>query len=725
MSAHKPPLIPVVLRLTLFWWIVFTVIAFGNDPFGVGVFVWENLSGFAEYAYQITFVGAASALVIGWIFYAKKIWGLKRLEPNKFMGLKSSVGKIPLPNPPLPRIKHEKERLPITGEHMLAWLNSQTTEVAAEKKGEAPKKELSAYGRLFMAIWDTYSAHAHYPASHRLGGHGDKRLHAHCHDVADYALKLAAEGWTYTGIYVKKRGRVARRIMEPNSTESVLNAQDPLIAIAALAHDIGKIIAYDVDDEGNIESNKEEDSNTLDDDDGRVLHDMLAPRALALMPEFWEITHRDRLALNMALAHYHHPSAFPLDRYKRLLDERAASVMALLIDADRQVSANEIREVGGALAEEMDEVQSEEIWQAFVKCITEFGRINGVGDPAKNMTVQIGQKHKDFIVIKEVELRNLVLQALNWTKEDNAERYYLTVKLLNVLMEKGLLYTHHNGEDFAAYLPMYRVAFYHDKKMSHITDFAPAVVIKHPPVAMEELQDLSFMAIHPAVAVIKHPTLTHLKTIKDREKLNAMITRAFSSQDTLQVAQDLVPGAEIKINEKLPEPLLQEPGAVQEDVSQQEQGDPAAQTSDAPAANDRDPIRAPSTMSVSGPKTANQAEEDAPSLPSVVRKHRNKPTRLTHFNAEDIEAINGFVDAQQEKITRKRETVSVAEAQVLAREEHKRSRAAAEGGQNRPRPQTHQSRPRPRQESEEQIESAAAAVNQKLTAADKKSKFGL
>lgn len=33
-----------------------------------------------------------------------------------------------------------------------------------------PKDELSSHGALFLAIWDTLCAHAHYPASHRQGG---------------------------------------------------------------------------------------------------------------------------------------------------------------------------------------------------------------------------------------------------------------------------------------------------------------------------------------------------------------------------------------------------------------------------------------------------------------------------------------------------------------------------------------------------------------------------
>src|SRR5690606_7699987 len=151
------------------------------------------------------------------------------------------------------------------------------------------------------------------------------------------------------------------------------------------------------------------------------------------MPEFWKIDHRDRLAINMALAHYHHPSAFPLDKYQRLLDERAASVMALLIDADRAVSAMEADLPQDKAHEEMDEALEEEIYQAFVEIILQPGRINGVGNPEENALIQIGQKHATFIAIQEKRLRSLMLKKMNWSKDDSENRYHLTVKLLTVL----------------------------------------------------------------------------------------------------------------------------------------------------------------------------------------------------------------------------------------------------------------------------------------------------
>lgn len=632
MAVNRKSLPLVVARVAFFWWCVFTIIAFGLKPREIITYFLDNAGFFVRYLYLIGFVVVLMSALVGLAVYAIKMATVLRLRASKFMGLSSTVGNIPLPNPPLPRIKEPKRRLPITGKRLQQWFDAQHTEKPGTKDKEKVEM-LNAHGKLFLAIWDTYCAHAHYPASHRLGGHGDKRLYAHCHDVAEHAMELAQEGWQYTGVYVKKRGRKARLIMEPNSPKSVLNSADPIIPIVALAHDIGKIEAYKIDDQGNIIENREEESNTLDDDDGRVLHDMLAPRALALMPEFWKIDHRDRLAINMALAHYHHPSAFPLDRYERLLDERAASVMALLIDADRAVSAKEADLSQDKANEEMDEALEQEIYQAFVDIILQPGRINGVGNPEENAMIQLGQKHENFIAIQEKRLRSLMLRKMNWSKDDSDNRYHLTVKLLTVLKEKGLLYVEHGGVDFSAYLPMYKVALYHHAKTRHLADLAPAIVIKIPSSSFPELEPMSFMSIHPAKAIIKHPMLTHLSNIKDPQRLNEMITQAFDQSDIEHIEEDLTK------EDDTPDPDGEEPQPPEQDARTP---DPEPEPSKEEAA---EPL---GTTPEEPPSTQIDTEPQQPTRP-LRRAKDKKPLRLTDLDATRAAQVDKTVQRAIDK----------------------------------------------------------------------------
>lgn len=663
MAVNRKSLPLVVARVAFFWWCVFTLVAFGLKPREIIVYFMENSGFFLRYMYLIGFIVIFLAALVGLAVYATKMRKVWQLRPGKFMGLKSTIGQIPLPNPPLPRIRDPKRRLPIAGEHLKRWLQDQyivDAKGSGKKTGEG-QKVLNAHGKLFLAVWDTFAAHTHYPASHRLGGHGDRRLHDHCHDVAEHALMLAVQGWTYTGIYVKKRGRKARKIMEPNSPNSVLNANDPIIPIVALAHDIGKLIAYEVDTTGNIIQNKEEESNTLDDDDGRVLHDMLAPRALALMPEFWDIDHRDRLAINMALAHYHHPSAFPLDRYQRLLDERAASVMALLIDADRTVSAIEADLPQERTNEDMDEALEQEIYEAFVQIVLEPGRINGVGRPEENALIQIGQKHSEFIAIKETRLRALMLKKLNWSKDDSDNRYHLTIKLLTVLREKGLLYVEHAGVDFSAYLPMYKVALYHHTKTTHLADLAPAVVINIPSTAFPELEPISFMSIHPAKAIIKHPMLTHLNQIKDRDRLDEMIARAFDPSDIANIDRDL---------------MKEDENAEQEEPT--EQGTTTSQTLSADKSSTSAPGKeeagtAPAVAAVPPAPPPKSDQQQAPARP-LRRVRDKKPLRLTDLDAGRAALVDKAVQSaigqsnqrKAVKVAEKRKQSEATEADLAA-----------------------------------------------------------
>lgn len=715
MAVNRKSLVWVVIRISIFWWCLFTLVAFGSSPVKIVEYLGLHAYDILRYLYQVVFACAVMVLAIGVGVYAQRMFRLKSLLKHELMGVVSTIGKVPLPNPPLPRLKDRSTRIPITGERLNAWLQAQYVQDKSQK-GQDAKKVLNSYGRLFMAIWDTYCAHAHYPASHRLGGHGDKRLYAHCHDVAERALELAHEGWQYTGIYVKKKGRKPVLIMQPNSASAKLNPEDPIIALAGLAHDIGKLVVYKVDRSGAIIDNKEEGGNTLNDDDGRVLHDMLGPRVLALMPEYWDLLPRDRAALSMALAHYHHPSAFPLDRYKRLLDERAAAVMSLLIEADRAVSMEEAALPKSVQDAEMEAEQTEAIYNAFVKIVTEFGRINGVGVPADNAKIQIGQKHGNFIAIKELSLRTLMLNELGWSLDDGESRYHVTVKLLNILKDKDLLYVKHNGVDFSAYLPMYRVSIYHHQKSRHLTDLAPAIVIKTPPMTVDELRSLAFMDDHPAVAVIKYPMLTHLNSIKNREKLDEMIIQAFNARDLEEMGDAMGPGEE----EDAEQDVEMAPGAdlPVEQSTETVPPEPADDDEDVPHPVEYVPPQPdmfgyPEDVQ-DGPQAAIQ--EDAPE-PVTLSPSGRKPKRLTDLNAADAELVNKAVQEAQQRRKKRVAQKRAQEAEDAAQE------AEAAKTQSAKR-KAHRAQAGQRQVSLELLEAESEQINQNITEDQKRALFG-
>jgi hypothetical protein len=424
-------------------------------------------------------------------------------------------------------------------------------EKRAEQAARLPEPKdgkLSSHGALFLAIWDTLCAHAHYPASHPKGGHGRAKLHAHSMRVAERCLhEVSADGgaWQYDGVYSKRRGRVAVRVFE-NTTKYRLNPLDPLIPIVGLAHDLGKIDAYVVTRRGEIKKiNKEPRGNTLSDDERGVIHDKLGPRIIAKMPEYWTLRPQDRSLLSMAVGHYHHPSQFPLDGHGLVCD-RAAALMMLLVKADREVSSEETGVAAGA-ANEMTADDLEEIYETFVKIITEPGRINGVGNPEEDAKIRIGQKHEDFIVVKASALMSLLRQELNLSLAAGEHKHDLLNHLLALLKDKGIIYDQHNGADLSLYSPLYRVSLYHSQSMKHITDLVPALLLNIPGVELPEFYHLTHLACNPHTAVVRGIVLSHIPKhrVKDPTHLNAAVVRAFGEEEAeldlhAEVAEDAI-----------------------------------------------------------------------------------------------------------------------------------------------------------------------------------------
>lgn len=507
-----------VARLTIFYWLVFTIISLAKSPMGFidGLDHW-----FTQTKYTLLLIALCSALAMAAVLlkiYLNKKKILRNLQPDERLGIHCTKGPVPAKD--FLYIDQNTPMKPLHGELLQKWIETQN-KIAQESGKE------SVYVNLLEAVWRIYSQYEHFPASHRIGGHGDRRLYLHCHDVAEHCLRLAQSGWVYEGIFVKKRGRKPIKIHNPNSANSVLNPNDPLIPIIGLAHDIGKLLCYEVDKQGSIIKNLEGNSTTQDDDSAGVMHDYLGPRILAQLPEFWALNARDRNAITLAIAFYHHPSAIPLKSNGMLLDERAAILMSLLIQADREVSASES---GVDLNDEVDEDYSEEIYSAFASIISTFGRINGVGTPAIDRKNMIGMKYANCIVIRERPLRLLLLQQLNLTEEGGEKRYDFTLQLLNILKERGLLYTQHENTDFGDYLPMYRVALYHHIKKKHMTTFSPALVIKVPDASMPEFESLGFLELHNSIPVFESVMTTHLKKVKNPELLEQLNLQAFGDE---------------------------------------------------------------------------------------------------------------------------------------------------------------------------------------------------
>src|SRR5690554_1303262 len=109
---YQESLFTVFLRVLFFWWIIFTVIEIGNDSallLDVGDFVAAMYS-------RVWYIGAASLFgvcFVGLYVYLSKEKIQIDLSERSELGLKTTMGAVPMPVAPAARIKGVSKRLPI------------------------------------------------------------------------------------------------------------------------------------------------------------------------------------------------------------------------------------------------------------------------------------------------------------------------------------------------------------------------------------------------------------------------------------------------------------------------------------------------------------------------------------------------------------------------------------------------------------------------------------
>lgn len=513
---QKNPIVKATFIVFATIWIAMNLYTLFTDP----VWFWENIPNMIHGAY-ITLVGCVMGVFItaGLILLERSLAQMK-LQGGTFNGIRSSIGPVPILAPPAKRVK-AKECLPVESTRVKQWI-------------EANKTTNPDYVNLFMAVWQTLSAHKTHPASHRKGGHGGRTLAEHCMAVADTALELAPT-WSYDGVYIKRLGKSPKLIIAKRDASYVFDPLDPIIPVLALAHDLGKIEAYKLQPDGTIITSE---TGTQQDDAG-VMHDRLGSRILARISEFWELPPNDTRALSRVISHYHHPSDFPVDKDGLSIDDRVTALMEFLILADKTTGQRESG-ISAAIANEdtISETEAEEIYVALVACLTEQGRINGTGDRETDRAFKIGQKHGGVVYMREEPLLAAMCKKLGVSVELGRGRLVLLNRILNVLQEKSLLVTLHNDVDFNDYSPLYLVRFFHSETSAALADWHQTIVIA-PTAKHRELISLVDMPGLTTVAKIISPYFGHLNDISDSKKLLEMVKSAFGEDAVLSVRKGI------------------------------------------------------------------------------------------------------------------------------------------------------------------------------------------
>jgi hypothetical protein len=352
--------------------------------------------------------------------------------------------------------------------------------------------------------------------------------------VAETALELAPS-WSYDGVYIKRLGKSPKLIIAKRDANYVFDPLDPIIPVLALAHDLGKIEAYKLQPDGTVLTSE---TGTQQDDAG-VMHDRLGSRILARISEFWELPPNDTRTLSRVISHYHHPSDFPVDKDGLSIDDRMTALMEFLILADKTTGLRESGISAAAANEDtISQTEAEEIYDAFVSCVTEKGRINGTGDSETDRAFKIGQKHANLIYLREAQLLAAMCRKLGVSIEAGKGRFILLNRILSILAEKGLLFTLHNGVDFKAYQPLFFVRFYHSEESNVIASWRETIII-NPTVKNSELVALVSLPALATVAKVERPYFVHLAEIAEPSKLMDMVEQAFGQAVTEAVRAGL------------------------------------------------------------------------------------------------------------------------------------------------------------------------------------------
>lgn len=456
---RRQPIIKATFFVSVFWWCLLTL-------WQAGFNVRELLKGelYLDWSWTLSaFYATAAGTLCGVFCTAFSIWfdrkeTAKKLEGKMQYGLESSIGPVPLhlsdPREPGEEAQSITEEAVATVPEIVA---DKTTDFLAKWHARYDE-DYPAHAALMAAIETVLMKYSELPATHIYGGHGGRTLLAHSILVAWYMDSLAPHH-TYDG-----------KIKLPDYTQVYplrrenykFNADDPLIAIVGLVHDIGKIECYQYDEEGRLTGCRHD-------------HDSTAVRMLARMPEYWELSSEDRQVLSVAVKFYHHPQDTPTEDGLLPLDDRLHAIQELLIRADTLASRRERGENATAALSAlefdsnplgMDDQGNakEEFWNAIEEVLLREGSINSK-DKATNFGIKSFHPlfKKDMLILRE----DLFIQAIctelgkvNVTPHVTNAVSAMTKVVLRVLDERECLYTQQESGGRNPETALYKVEFF-------------------------------------------------------------------------------------------------------------------------------------------------------------------------------------------------------------------------------------------------------------------------
>lgn len=393
-----------------------------------------------------------AVLVAAFIFLQRSMINIG-LSGGQKRGLRMTIGPFPEPRKPFKQAPPKKAAPPqSTVINDAVWRMRQT---------------YPEHAALFDAMLRVYRAYPHAPAGSGLLKHRNVSLFDHTVAVTERMLERAGS-FQYKGIVSGSDGTL---VITPASTDFEFDRLDPLILLAAWAHDIGKVECF-------IRASAKAPIQVL-----RRDHDDVGAWIVFSLPEFSHLPERDRDDLLMVLGGYHDPVDMALD-----VSEQRRAVAMLLHEVDIEVSKREgdledfennvdvarRLELEASGVKELLTSDQKFLLERFWALIEQQGTLNG-----RKSDERLGFKFGDKVYLHERAVRlklgaamGIPLRELQNTGSRGNE---LTRRLLSALYRAGALYHVHDGIVYPPHVALWQVLFSDGDKP--LTSFPAAILL--------------------------------------------------------------------------------------------------------------------------------------------------------------------------------------------------------------------------------------------------------
>lgn len=334
------------------------------------------------------------------------------------------------------------------------------------------------HAALFLAASEVLHAYPQTPAAPNPVDHGGLNLLEHTRNVIE-ALAFVRQGYSFA--WPKTPGIVLVFNDPDYDPSSIFN--DPVLPVAAILHDIGKITCYLPGPTG-IRVSRQLD------------HGPAGAELIAAFPEWTRLPPKDRSLLVQVVSHYHAPRHYPWLRAGRSQnafrpdDDRAPVIMDVLYKADLVAGKKESRDnsvdydLGGAERESADSLAKDGVLYGLLcDLLMEPGALDGKTES------KLGWKHNNVVYLFEERLRvalykKFMSPAGHAESDDLAAasayrmgdgNYTITTAVRIQLAEKHLLYQEHEGRWYGPARALWIVELYDDSRTDPKTQRAKKI----------------------------------------------------------------------------------------------------------------------------------------------------------------------------------------------------------------------------------------------------------